>query len=196
MPTCCAAGCTESEPLRPCLPLSPSLEELAARDTLLTRLSPLAKLLSVLFYLAVTLSFPQAALSGLLGMALYPCLLYPLGDLPLRRALGDFRFLLPVPLFLGLVPALFGKFSALLLAVLVLKSLLAFLAVFLLAASTGMYALTASLARLHAPRLFTTSCFSATAISSCCSERAINSRTPMRSARPVKRRSLRVTLPR
>ena len=124
-----------------------SLEELAARDTLLTRLSPLAKLLSVLFYLAVTLSFPQAALSGLLGMALYPCLLYPL---------GDFRFLLPVPLFLGLVPALFGKFSALLLAVLVLKSLLAFLAVFLLAASTGMYALTASLARLHAPRLFTT----------------------------------------
>ena len=131
-----------------------SLEELAARDTLLTRLSPLAKLLSVLFYLAVTLSFPQAALSGLLGMALYPCLLYPLGDLPLR--LGDFRFLLPVPLFLGLVPALFGKFSALLLAVLVLKSLLAFLAVFLLAASTGMYALTASLARLHAPRLFTT----------------------------------------
>jgi len=53
-----------------------SLEELAARDTLLTRLSPLAKLLSVLFYLAVTLSFPQAALSGLLGMALYPCLMY------------------------------------------------------------------------------------------------------------------------
>jgi hypothetical protein len=38
----------------------------------------------------------------------------------------------------------------------VLKSLLAFLAVFLLAASTGMYALTASLARLHTPRLFTT----------------------------------------
>lgn len=133
-----------------------ALEELAARDTLLTRLSPLAKLLSVLIYLGVTLSFPQTALSGLLGMALYPCLLYPLGDLPFRRAIADFRFLLPVPLFLGLVPALFGQFSALLLAVLVLKSLLAFLAVFLLAASTGMYELTAALARLHAPRLFTT----------------------------------------
>ena len=124
-----------------------ALEELAARDTLLTRLSPLAKLLSVLFYLAVTLSFPQTALSGLLGMAIYPCLLNPLGDLPMRRALGDFRFLLPIPLFLGLVPALFGKFSILLLAVLVLKSLLAFLAVFLLAASTGIYELSAA----HAP---------------------------------------------
>ena len=67
-----------------------SLEELAARDTLLTRLSPLAKLLSVLFYLAVTLSFPQAALSGLLGMALYPCLLYPLG--PYGGRSGIFAF--------------------------------------------------------------------------------------------------------
>ena len=39
---------------------------------------------------------------------------------------------------------------------LVLKSLLAFLAVFLLAASTGICELSAALARLHAPRLFTT----------------------------------------
>ena len=50
------------------------LDDLAARGTALTRLPPLPKLLAVLVYLCVTLSFQKYALTGLLGMAPWPIL--------------------------------------------------------------------------------------------------------------------------
>ena len=40
------------------------LDDLAARDTWLNRLAPLPKLLAVLVYLCVTLSFPRRRLAG------------------------------------------------------------------------------------------------------------------------------------
>ena len=63
------------------------LDDLAARGTALTRLPPLPKLLAVLVYLCVTLSFQKYALTGLLGMALWPILLYEIDDLSIVKTL-------------------------------------------------------------------------------------------------------------
>ena len=63
------------------------LDDLAARGTALTRLPPLPKLLAVLVYLCVTLSFQKYALTGLLSMALWPILLYEIDDLSIVKTL-------------------------------------------------------------------------------------------------------------
>ena len=144
------------------------LDDLAARDTPLTRLHPLAKLLAVLVYLAVTLSFGRYALTGLLGMGLYPLVLYELDDLSLRGTLRQFK---PVALLLAAVgvfnlffdraPVLtLGGWSVtggwVSLATLLLKGLFSFLAVYLLIATTGMEAVCAALQQLHLPRVLVT----------------------------------------
>ena len=144
------------------------LDDLAARDTPLTRLHPLAKLLAVLVYLAVTLSFGRYALTGLLGMGLYPLVLYELDDLSLRGTLRQFK---PVALLLAAVgvfnlffdraPVLtLGGWSVtggwVSLATLLLKGVFSFLAVYLLIATTGMEAVCAALQQLHLPRVLVT----------------------------------------
>ena len=144
------------------------LDDLAARDTPLTRLPPLAKLISVLVYLICTLSFHKYALTGLLGMALWPVLLYefddlPLGD-PLRRGRGVALLLAAVGfcnLFFDRAPVLAlgpvvlsgGVVS---LATLIIKGMLCFLAVYLLIATTGMERVCAALRQLHVPRVLVT----------------------------------------
>lgn len=144
------------------------LDDLAARDTALTRLPPLAKLVSVLVYLIFTLSFHKYALTGLLGMALYPILLYELDDLPLlatlRRArsvvlllaaLGFFNLFFDRTPVLPLGPVvLSGGWVSLL--TLIIKGTLSFLAVYLLIATTGIESVCAALRQLHVPQVLVT----------------------------------------
>lgn len=113
------------------------LDDLAARGTALTRLPPLPKLLTVLVYLCVTLSFQKYALTGLLGMALWPILLYEIDDLSIVKTLRQ-------------------CWAVVALLVLVVKGVLCFLAVYLLIATTGMERVCAALRQLHVPRVLVT----------------------------------------
>ena len=113
------------------------LDDLAARGTALTRLPPLPKLLAVLVYLCVTLSFQKYALTGLLGMALWPILLYEIDDLSIVKTLRQ-------------------CWAVVALLVLVVKGVLCFLAVYLLIATTGMERVCAALRQLHVPRVLVT----------------------------------------
>lgn len=113
------------------------LDDLAARGTALTRLPPLPKLLAVLVYLCVTLSFQKYALTGLLGMALWPILLYEIDDLSIVKTLQQ-------------------CWAVVALLVLVGKGVLCFLAVYLLIATTGMERVCAALRQLHVPWVLVT----------------------------------------
>ena len=144
------------------------LDDLAARDTALTRLPPLAKLLSVLVYLICTLSFGKYALTGLLGMALYPVLLYEIDDLPLGATLWRGRGVALLLAAVGVWNVFFDRTPALALgpvvlsggalslATLIIKGMLSFLAVYLLIATTGMEQVCAALRQLHVPRVMVT----------------------------------------
>lgn len=126
------------------------LDDLAARGTALTRLPPLPKLLAVLVYLCVTLSFQKYALTGLLGMALWPILLYEIDDLSIVKTLRQCWAVVALLVLVGIANLFFDcapvltlgpvvlSGGAVTLLVLVVKGVLCFLAVYLLIATTGM----------------------------------------------------------
>ncbi len=144
------------------------LDDLAARDTALTRLPPLPKLLAVLVYLCVTLSFPKYAITGLLGMALWPILLYEIDDLSILQTLRQCWGVVALLVLVGVANLFFDRApvltlgplvlsgGAVTLLVLVVKGVLCFLAVYLLIATTGMERVCAALRQLHVPRVLVT----------------------------------------
>ncbi len=141
------------------------VEELAAADSLLHRLSPLPKLLLTVLYIALTLSFPKYALSALSVMALFPAFGYQLAGISPAVCFRRMRFILPLvcavgifnpffdrdPLFfLGNFPVSGGIVSML---TLLLKGVFALTAAFLLIATTPLEDLCRALRRLHCPRI-------------------------------------------
>lgn len=144
------------------------LDDLAARGTALTRLPPLPKLLAVLVYLCVTLSFQKYALTGLLGMALWPILLYEIDDLSIVKTLRQCWAVVALLVLVGIANLFFDRApvltlgpvvlsgGAVTLLVLVVKGVLCFLAVYLLIATTGMERVCAALRQLHVPRVLVT----------------------------------------
>ena len=144
------------------------LDDLAARGTALTRLPPLPKLLAVLVYLCVTLSFQKYALTGLLGMALWPILLYEIDDLSIVKTLRQCWAVVALLVLVGIANLFFDcapvltlgpvvlSGGAVTLLVLVVKGVLCFLAVYLLIATTGMERVCAALRQLHVPQVLVT----------------------------------------
>ena len=144
------------------------LDDLAARGTALTQLPPLPKLLAVLVYLCVTLSFQKYALTGLLGMALWPILLYEIDDLSIVKTLRQCWAVVALLVLVGIANLFFDRApvltlgpvvlsgGAVTLLVLVVKGVLCFLAVYLLIATTGMERVCAALRQLHVPRVLVT----------------------------------------
>ena len=57
------------------------MDELAAGSSAIHRLHPLAKLLTTILYIFVTVSYHKYDLSGLIVMVLYPVLLFQLSGL-------------------------------------------------------------------------------------------------------------------
>ena len=85
------------------------IDELAAQDSILHRLSPLSKLFVTVFYIAVTVSFPKYALTRLVWMALFPVAGYQLAGLPMRLCFQKLRMVLPLVCAVGLLNPLFDR---------------------------------------------------------------------------------------
>ena len=79
------------------------VDELAALDSPMHRLAPLPKLLLTVLYVALTLSFPKYALSGLSVMALFPAFGYQLAGISLWVCFRRLRFILPLVCAVGLM---------------------------------------------------------------------------------------------
>ena len=144
------------------------MDELAARQSPIHRLHPIAKLLVTIAYIFTVVSFGKYQLSGLAVMALYPVLLFQLSGIPARTCFHKLRIVLPLVmavglfnpffdrsplLYLGTVPVSGGVISMLSLMV---KGVLCLTASFLLIAATPIDSLCAALRRLHVPSLLVT----------------------------------------
>ena len=68
-----------------------AMDDLAAQDSFLHRLSPLSKLFVTIFYLAVVVSFPRYRLTALVWMALFPVAGYQLAGIALRTCFQKLR---------------------------------------------------------------------------------------------------------
>ena len=85
------------------------MDALAAQDSPIHRLSPLAKLLTTIFYIIVTVSFHKYQLSGLAVMALIPVFLFQVSGIPVRTCFYKLRIVLPLVMAVGLFNPLFDR---------------------------------------------------------------------------------------
>ncbi len=144
------------------------MDDLASLSSPIHSLHPLAKLVSTIAYMIVTVSFDKYDLSGLIVMALYPALLFALSGVPVKTCFYKLRIVLPLVCAVGLFNPLLDRDILLTLGgipisggvismvTLMLKGVFCLTASFLLAATTSMDALCRALRRLHVPGMIVT----------------------------------------
>ena len=144
-----------------------ALDELAARDNPLTRIDPRAKLVAVLAFVVVVVSYERHAVAALLPLAVFPLVLAVLGEVPAGPLLRKLAVAAPFAVMVGLFNPWLERtpvvvFGSLTLAAgwwsfasILLRFALTVGTALVLVASTGMVPLCAALARLGVPRIFT-----------------------------------------
>ena len=144
------------------------MDDLAAMDTPVHALHPLAKLIVTIVFILVTASFGKYDLTGLAAMLLYPALLFGLTGIPVRTCVRKLRFVLPLVCAVGVLNPFFDRAPVLQIGrlavsggvlsmfTLMLKGVLCLSASFLFAATTRMDEVCAALRALHVPPLFVT----------------------------------------
>jgi len=144
-----------------------SLQDAAARDTPLGRLDPRAKILTVLGFAVVVVSFDRYAVTALLPLALFPLGLAAAGCIPLGVILRKVLIASPFALMVGLFNPWFDTQSVALagglhigagwlsLASIVIRFVLTVSATLLLVAGTGVVPLCHGLRALGVPPALT-----------------------------------------
>ncbi|MBR1822197.1 MAG: cobalt ECF transporter T component CbiQ [Clostridia bacterium] len=144
------------------------MDALAARQSPVHSLHPLAKLLVTIAYIAFVVSFDKYDLSGIVVMALYPVLVFQLSGIPARTCFHKLRFVLPLVMAVGLFNTVYDRAPLLTLGgaavsggvismlTLMIKGVLCLTASFLLIATTGIDALCAALRMLRVPSMLVT----------------------------------------
>lgn len=144
------------------------MDELAARDTWLNRLHPLTKLLATLFYIIITVSFSRYQLSSVLLMAVYPVVLFIIGDISFSYSIRRLWIVLPLVCLVGIFNPFFDRqpvyyirgllitAGMISMATLMLKGILCILASYLFIASTNIESICYALRMLHIPSILVT----------------------------------------
>lgn len=144
------------------------MDDLAARSSPIHSLHPLAKLITTISYIFLTVSFHKYDLSGLFVMVLYPVLLFTISGISIRTCFHKLRIVLPLVCAVGLFNPFFDRvpiFSLgtititagfLSMITLMLKGVFCLMASFLLAATTSIDAICAALRKIRVPNLIVT----------------------------------------
>lgn len=144
------------------------IDDLSQKETILTKLHPLPKVLSTAAYIAVVLSYGNYDLTGLLGMSLWLIFLSQLADLSfqqcIHRSKSIFLLIFCITFFnlffdrtvlysTGFITITSGMLTMI---TLLLKSAFSYMAVYLLITTTGMENICSALRQLHIPAVFVT----------------------------------------
>lgn len=144
------------------------MDEMAARNTWLNDIHPLAKLTVTIFYIAVTVSFSRYRIEGVLLMAVYPAVLFVMGDISFFDSIRRMKFILPLVCMVGIFNPFFDRqpvvyirefavtTGMISMVTLMLKGILCVLASYLLIASTGIEGICYALRLLHVPAMLVT----------------------------------------
>ncbi|MEY8516025.1 cobalt ECF transporter T component CbiQ [Lachnospiraceae bacterium 29-84] len=144
------------------------IDETAKRDWWLNRIHPLVKLVVTIGYIAVTVSFPNYRLPGILSMGVYPVAIFILGDIPIKDSLRRLRVALPVVCFIGIFHPLLDRrplgtlggvtitLGMVAMVALMVKGAYAVLASYLLIASTSIEEICYAMRLLHIPSILVT----------------------------------------
>lgn len=145
-----------------------TMDSMAEKDQWVNRIHPLVKLFLTVFYIAAVVSFPKYDLAGLLGMGIYPLILFQIGEVSFREALYRLRIVLPVVCVVGVWNPFFDRETAVIIGgiavssgvismfTLMGKGIFAVLAAYLLIATTKIEKICYALRLLHVPKLLVT----------------------------------------
>lgn len=145
-----------------------SMDEVAAGNSSIHKVHPLAKLIVTIIYIWVMVSYHKYHVAGLAMMFLYPAMLFLLSEVPFGESIRKLRVVLPICLLLGLANPFFdqqqvrvigsfaittGMVSGL---TLIMKAVMAVLASYLLIATTGIEKICYALRKVHIPDILVT----------------------------------------
>lgn len=145
-----------------------TIDDLAQRDQWVNGIHPLVKLCLTVIYMMITVSFGKYELTGLLGMLVYPLILFELCELSIKEALYKLKAVLPFLCLVGLANPFFdrepvgslGAFTVtsgmLSMCTLLIKGIFTVLSSYLLIATTTIEEICYALRLLHLPKLFVT----------------------------------------
>jgi cobalt/nickel transport system permease protein len=140
------------------------MDDLAAQNTPIHRIHPLAKIIVTMVFLVTVVSFSKYSISGLLGLVIYPFVIMSMAELPVKIMLKRLLVLEPFVLGIGLFSPffdpntlVFGEFAisagwVTLLSILI-KGSLTISAGLLLIATTGIDRVAEGLRMLRVPRI-------------------------------------------
>lgn len=140
------------------------LNTLALRDQWMNRLHPLVKFVLTVLYIAVVVSFQKYDVTGLLGMMVYPLVMFMLSELSFTESLRRLRLVLPLVCFIGILNPFFDhnrivvggvEMSAGILSMvtLILKGCFCVFASYILIATTTIEKLCYALRLIHVPKI-------------------------------------------
>lgn len=144
-----------------------AMDELAAQDSPMHRLSPLSKLFVTVLYIVVTVSFHKYDISGVFVMVLFPLVGYQVSLIPVHTCFHKLRVVMPLVCAVGLFNPFFDKQIVLYLGAvgvsggvismltLMMKGIFCLMASFLLAATTSIEDICRALRQLHVPKVLT-----------------------------------------
>lgn len=144
-----------------------AMDQLAAQDSFVHRLSPGSKLLLTVCYIVITISFSKYDIFGLFFMIFYPIIAYQLAQIPIRTCFHKLRVVLPLVCAVGLLNPLFDREILMTLGpvrlsggvismlTLMMKGVFSLMASFLLIATTPIEAICAALRKIHVSKILT-----------------------------------------
>ncbi len=144
------------------------LEEQAEEEKFINRVHPLSKLLVTVLYILLVVSFDKYDLAGLLGMVLYPLVLFIVFDISFVKCVRRTAVILPLLLFVGIWNPFFDRTPLLLwgtisisggtlsFLTLLIKGIFTILAGYLLIATASIGKICAALRMLHVPQVMVT----------------------------------------
>ena len=144
------------------------INDLANQDKWMNKLHPLVKLILTITYISFVVSFHKYNLSGIIGMTIYPIVLFITGDISFKDSLRRLRVVLPLVCFVGIFNPLFDKEVLIYLngfdisggvismITLMLKGILTVLAAYILIVTTTIEKICYAMTTIHIPKIFIT----------------------------------------
>ena len=144
------------------------MDDLAALESPVHSLHPLAKLLTTFIYIFVTVSFDKYDLSGLIVMLVYPVLMFQASGIKMSTCFYKLRIVLPLVCAVGLFNPFFDKAPMLSIGALtvsggvismitlMMKGVFSLMASFIFVSTTSLDAICAALRKIHIPSVIVT----------------------------------------
>lgn len=144
------------------------MSQMAEQDQWVNKIHPLVKLFLTIFFIFTVVSFHKYDLLGVVSMAIYPLVIFIVGDVSIKEALKRLRIVLPVVCVVGIFNPFFDREivayvggiafwgGVLSMLSLMLKGILTVFASYLLIATTTIEKICYAMRLLHIPKIIVT----------------------------------------